>query len=156
VDATDRDIRESDDGKNNNVQEIEMDELDLNEVQNAETSSGEQENASNYSVKIISKDDVYSMLNAIQNDDKTKKSWDISVEEFGMKFKDANSINKNFTKADLVVCMQPIDGKLKAVGVKCGSSLPKPDLVTIMSKYLGVGTIIHHKKAQIPAEGIPF
>ena len=86
------------------------------------------------------------MLKAINNDKTSKKSWQITIEEFVTKFKDAKTIDSCFTKTELTSCMQPVFGKLKANGEKCSKFLPKHQLVTVMSKYLGDGTTYHHTR----------
>ena len=92
---------------------------------------------------IITLVDTINMLKEIKND---KKSWQITIEEFVKKFKDAKTIDSCFTKAELIGCMQPVFGKLKANGEKCSKSLSKHQLVTVMSKYLGDGTTYHHAR----------
>ena len=43
--------------------------------------------------------------------------------------------------------MQPVFGKLKNNGETCSKSLPKHQLVTVVSKYLGNGTTYHPTRA---------
>ena len=73
---------------------------------------------------IITLVDTINMLKAIKKDKTLKKSWQITTEEFVTKFKDAKTIDSCFTKAELIACMQPVFGKLKANGEKCSKSLP--------------------------------
>lgn len=142
--TNDHAIDENFDSNNNNDQDIEMDEDEVHKT--TDIPSEEQENPWNSSEKLISESDIHNMLKAVQTTGKTKKSWDISVQEFEQKFQNANSIDKSFTKAELVLCMQPVVGKLKSKGVTCKSSLPKHELVSVMSKCLGDGTVFHNKK----------
>ena len=95
---------------------------------------------------IITLVDTINMLKEIKNDKTSKKSWQITIEEFVTKFKDAKTIDSCFTKPELIAYMQPVFGKLKANGEKCSKSLSKHQLVTVMSKYLGDGTTYHHAR----------
>lgn len=97
-------------------------------------------------VELISELDIGEMLKAIQNEAKINKSWNMSVEDFKSKFCDAKSIDKHFTKAELIACIQPVAGKLKSNGITCRNSLPKRDLVSLLSKLLGDGPQIQQPK----------
>jgi hypothetical protein len=73
----------------------------------------------------------------------------MSFEDFKSKFCDAKSIDKHFTKAELIACIQPVAGKLKSNGITCRNSLPKRDLVSLLSKLLGDGSQIQQPKPKI-------
>lgn len=62
-----------------------------------------------------------------------------------MKFSNAKSIDKNVLKNELIVCLQPVIGKLKSRGIHLGVSMNKRDIVTQLSNILGDGSELERR-----------
>ena len=101
---------------------------------------------------LITLADTEHMLSAIKSSTQSKKNWDFDINSFVNKFKNACTIEKCFTKAELAACIEPVLGKLKSSGFKCSKSRPKHELVSLLSECLGDGSksIKKVKKMQVP------
>lgn len=71
---------------------------------------------------------IQRMLNSIKSGKKSKKDWNITVAIFLRKFVDAKTIDKSFTKYELLDCLSPVLGKLAANGIKISASTSKKEI----------------------------
>ena len=92
--------------------------------------------------QVLSTNDFDAMLCALRSG-KSKKTWTMSCQTFSELFVNASTINKSFTKEELVTATKPVLGKLNALNEELHIRLSenKHQIVTKLSKALGDGSI---------------
>ena len=98
----------------------------------------------------------YAFLENLNRDDMKKNFYEelqssnkrskLSLDQFTESLTSAEQINKTFTKAQIIIFMQPISGLLKSNGIKWQTSSLKSDLVNIVSDVMGNGSSIQKKE----------
>ncbi|KAL5011712.1 hypothetical protein ScPMuIL_010263 [Solemya velum] len=92
----------------------------------------------------LNNDDIVLMIDALRQS-KSKKKWDMAPESFSRLFTNAESINKSFTKDELVSATKPVLQRLNSHNEGQDFNLKlsenKHKIVTKLSKILGDGSV---------------